>query len=269
MKLKRIFNLPAITAKRSLLLAAATLLCTTASLARADIFGYVDSNGDTHFSTEKIDARYQLFIKGDRSFDSSDLNPAASAPVHSPLFKALTQHPNLKKYEGVLAAAAKEFKVDVALMKAMMAAESGFNPTAVSPKGAIGLMQIMPATAERYGIEGDAKTTIQQKLTDPKTNVRLAARYLRDLNHLFPNQQPLVIASYNAGEGAVQKYKNNVPPYPETRNYVQLVTQFYQFYVPPEERAMTSGTSVSNTSRRVHLTIPGRGNLPAPITAVN
>ncbi len=241
--------------------------CLITPLAHADIYGYVDSNGDTHFSTEKIDTRYQLFIRGDRSFDTSELTAGAPTPLHPSLFKALTQHPNLKKYEALLTAAAKEFKVDVALMKAMMAAESGFNPTAVSPKGAIGLMQIMPATAERYGIEGDAKISIQQKLTDPKTNLRLAARYLRDLNQLFPNQQPLVIASYNAGEGAVQKYRNQVPPYPETRNYVQLVTQFYQFYLPPDVRRMVQNEQSGNSAHRIHLTIPGRANMPSPIAS--
>lgn len=251
--------------------------CALTPLAHADIYGYVDSNGDTHFSTEKIDARYQLFIKGDRSFDSSELMAPASTPLHPALFKVLTQHPNLKKYEPVLVAAAKEFKVDAALMKAMMAAESGFNPAAVSPKGAIGLMQIMPATAERYGVTGDTHVTIQKKLTDPKINMRLAARYLHDLNQLFPNQQPLVIASYNAGEGAVQKYRNQVPPYAETRNYVQLVTQFYHLYdqKKPATGAMHSSTpdarkGSANTDeqapRRIHLTIPGRGNLPQSVS---
>ncbi|NDP60782.1 MAG: transglycosylase SLT domain-containing protein [Oxalobacteraceae bacterium] len=233
--------------------------CLLSSAARADVYGYVDAQGDTHFSTEALDERYQLFIKGDGVFDSSQLTPAAPEPLRTPLFKVLTEHPNLKKFEDVLAAAAAEFKVDLALMKAMMAAESGFNPAAISPKGAIGLMQIMPATAERYGLVGDARKSIQQKLSDPTTNVRLAARYLRELSALFPNQQALVIASYNAGEGAVQKYRNTIPPYPETRNYVRLVTQFYQFYVP-QVPALAVATG------RIHLTIPGRSNMPAPLT---
>lgn len=275
MKHKPISDTVASNARIASGLRAALLLaaCAIAPLAHADIYGYVDSSGDTHFSTEKIDARYQIFIKGDRSFDSSELTVTAPKPLQSVMFKALTQHPNLKKYEALLTAAAKEFKVDAALMKAMMAAESGFNPAAMSPKGAIGLMQIMPATAERYGIEGDAKASIQQKLTDPKTNLRLAARYLRDLNQLFPNQQHLIIASYNAGEGAVQKYRNQVPPYLETRNYVQLVTQFYQFYQPPDLRRMVQNEPTDNSTRRVHLTIPGRANMPPPAaingTAIN
>ena len=252
MKLKPIFN------------AILVATCLLSSVARADVYGYVDAQGDTHFSTDALDDRYQLFIKGDAVFDSSQLTPATPEPVRTPLFKILTEHPNLKKFENILAAAAAEFKVDLALMKAMMAAESGFNPAAVSPKGAIGLMQIMPATAERYGLAGDAHTSIQQKLTDPKTNVRLAARYLRELTALFPDQQALVIASYNAGEGAVQKYRNTIPPYPETRNYVRLVTQFYQFYAP-QVSALAVANEAAGTGR-IHLTIPGRSNMPAPLT---
>ena len=262
------------------------MACLIAPYAQADIFGYVDASGDTHFSTEKLDDRYQLFILGEHSFDSSDLVAAAGAgagagagtvtgtgikPVstHSPLWKALTQHPNLKKYETLLLSVANEYQVDPALMKAMMAAESGFNPQAVSPKGAVGLMQIMPATAERYGVAGDSKISIQQKLADPKTNVRLAARYLRDLNRLFPHQQALVIASYNAGERAVQRYKNAIPPFAETRNYVQLVTQFYQFYAGTSAPVARAKNASDAASRRVHLTIPGRDASSAPTTSFN
>ncbi|MFT5534114.1 MAG: soluble lytic murein transglycosylase-like protein [Burkholderiaceae bacterium] len=257
MKLKPISKL---TLKAALVLAS----CLLSSVAHADVYGYVDAQGDTHFATEALDERYQLFIKGDGVFDSSQLTLAAPEPRRTPLFKVLTEHPSLKKFEAVLASAAAEFNVDLALMKAMMAAESGFNPAAISPKGAIGLMQIMPATAERYGLVGDEKKSIQQKLFDPKTNVRLAARYLRELTALFPDQQALVIASYNAGEGAVQKYRNTIPPYPETRNYVRLVTQFYQFYVP-QVSALAAATEAAGTGR-IHLTIPGRSNLPAPLT---
>ncbi|MBC7501928.1 MAG: lytic transglycosylase domain-containing protein, partial [Herminiimonas sp.] len=193
--------------------------------ARADIFGYIDEAGHAHFSTEKVDARYQLFVRGDQAFDSDDLTaPAPSpAPLATPLSAYLTKHPNLKKYEPLLNQAASDFNLEPALLKAITAAESGFNPLAVSPKGAVGLMQIMPATAERYGVQTDRKKTIEQKLSEPLINIRLGARYLRDLHRMFPNKPELVIASYNAGEGAVQKYKNQIPPYPETRNYVRLV----------------------------------------------
>ena len=252
-------------------LAAAAMVTTVA--AHADVYGYIDAEGVAHFSTAKIDERYQLFVRGDQPFDSAEFTGAASASTlkpatvaknHSPLFQYLTHHPNLKKYEPLLNQAALDFSIEPALLKAIMAAESGFNPVAVSPKGAVGLMQLMPATAERYGLAADARHSLGQKLTDPKTNIRLGARYLRDLRALFPGKPDLVIASYNAGEGAVQKYRNAIPPYPETRNYVQLVTQFYQFYRPAVAEA---GASAGVSGRRVQMTIPGRASMPASTTA--
>ncbi|MBC7513319.1 MAG: lytic transglycosylase domain-containing protein [Herminiimonas sp.] len=240
-----------------------------APAARADVYGYIDADGMAHFSPVKIDERYQLFVRGDQQFDSAQFTATPAAPIaiaagrRSPLFLYLMQHPNLMKYEALLNQAAQDFSLEPALLKAIMAAESGFNPAAVSPKGAVGLMQVMPSTAARYGVAADAKKTIGQKLADPKTNIRLAARYLRDLRQLFPNKPDLVIASYNAGEGAVQKYRNTIPPYPETRNYVQLVMQFYQVYRPPAVVASVP-VPASFGGRRVQMTIPGRGNMPAP-----
>lgn len=251
---------------RSPTLIAALCLGLACSAAHADIYGYIDAEGTGHFSTEKIDARYQLFLRGDQPFDSADLTAAGPSAIKPALLTFLSRHPNLKKFEPLLHQAAKEFSVDLALLKAVMAAESGFNPAAVSPKGAVGLMQVMPATAERYGLKGDQKKSMQQKLSDPKTNIRLGARYLGDLHRMFPNQQQLVLASYNAGEGAVKKYHNRIPPYPETRNYVQIVTQFYQLYKPVSEKKSGGSTPINSSSgtKRIYMTIPGRRNMPAP-----
>jgi len=240
------------------------LLSLMSASTRANIYGYIDEQGAAHFATEKIDSRYQLFLRG-KHFDASESTPIG--PAKPELLRYLSQHPNLKKFEPLLKVASNEFAVEAALLKAVMAAESGFNPGAISPKGAIGLMQVMPATAERYGLQGDKNKTIEQKLSDPETNIRLGARYLRDLHRMFPNQQDLVLASYNAGEGAVQQYKNQVPPYPETRNYVQLVTQIYQLYQPKAatkkpEAGVFSG--FGHNARRLYLTIPGRRNMPSP-----
>ena len=256
---------PATTATRCML---ALAMMATAACAHADVYGYIDAEGTAHFSTVQLDERYQIFVRGDQQFDSATFTaPSAKASVvaanHSPLFQYLVQHPNLKKYERLLDQAAHDFSLEPALLKAIMAAESGFNPTAVSPKGAIGLMQLMPATAERYGLSADPKKSVVQKLTDPKTNIRLGARYLRDLRAMFPGKPDLVIASYNAGEGAVQKYKNTIPPYPETRNYVQLVSQFYQVYRPPIAEIRSTSTV---PGRRVQMTIPGRASMPASVT---
>ncbi|MFC5473967.1 lytic transglycosylase domain-containing protein [Paraherbaspirillum soli] len=248
----------------------ASALAPTA--AHADVYGYIDADGAGHFSTEKLDGRYQLFMRGGAEFDSAQLTPGAAGHqntqrLDSPLFRYLSQHPNLKKYETIVDQAAQEFALEPALLKAVMAAESGFNPAAVSPKGAIGLMQIMPATAERYGLSSDRNKPLEQKLTDPRTNIRLGARYLRDLLKMFPRQQELVIASYNAGEGAVQKYNNQIPPYPETRNYVQLVRQFYQLYQPAFAKSARNSAGNDSGLSRIHMTIPGRRSMPATMPA--
>jgi soluble lytic murein transglycosylase-like protein len=241
------------------LLAGLALACAT-QVARADIYGYIDADGNAHFSAEKLDERYQLFMRGDGAFDSAELTaPAPAAAPQGAIRQYLAQHPNLKKYEPLMTQAAHDYAVELPLLKAVMAAESGFNPGAVSPKGAVGLMQVMPATAERYGLQADRRNSISAKLADPKTNIRLGARYLRDLMRLFPDQMALVLASYNAGEGAVQKYRNRVPPYPETQNYVKLVTQFYQLYKPAPP---ASPVQAGSAGGRIYLTIPGRANLP-------
>lgn len=250
---------------RNSLLALSLSLLSVA--AHADVYGYIDASGDAHFATEKLDQRYQLFARGDQALNAARLTPLSNGQnaAETPLFRYLSQHPNLKKYEKLLNDAANEFNLDPALLKAVMAAESGFNPNAVSPKGAIGLMQVMPATAERFGLQADRKKSVAQKLTDPKTNIRIGARYLRVLRNLYPNQQHLVLASYNAGEGAVQKYNNAIPPYPETRNYVKLVTQFYNLYQPTSYFADNAVFSNRRSdSKRIHMIIPGRRDTSAP-----
>jgi soluble lytic murein transglycosylase-like protein len=110
--------------------------------------------------------------------------------------------------------AAKEHGLPQDLLHAIVSVESAFNPSARSPKGAIGLMQIIPATGKRFGADD---------LTDPQDNLRTGARYLKWLLERFDNSLPLALAAYNAGEGAVQKHDNRIPPYSETRQYVAKV----------------------------------------------
>lgn len=252
-------------------LALSMLLGLAGQSAHADIYGYFDADGNAHFATEALDARYRLMMQGDGDFDSSAIGrdvPAAGLKAgaglrNNPVLRYLAGHPDRRKYENLIERAAAEFDLEPALLNAIMAAESGFNPNAVSPKGAIGLMQILPATAERYGLQADKKRSIAKKLTDPAINIRLAARYLSDLEELFPQRPELVVASYNAGEGAVQKYRNKIPPYPETRNYVQLVSQFYQLYAPgarPQQprgaHSIEAPSDASAKTARVTMVIP-------------
>jgi hypothetical protein len=123
----------------------------------------------------------------------------------------------------------------------------------VSPKGAIGLMQLMPATAERYGVTGDRKIPLEKKLTDPRTNIKTGVRYLRYLIDLFPGRLDLALAAYNAGEGAVQRAGNKVPNYRETQNYVKTVMQLYTLLKPP---SMSPGNLKGRMSGRVRVELP-------------
>ena len=132
-------------------------------------------------------------------------------------------------YDRLIKRTAAANRVDVALVKAVMHVESGFNPNAVSPKGASGLMQLMPATAVRYGVED---------IFDPVQNVQGGVRYLKDLLAMFKDNQRLAIAAYNAGENAVLRYKG-IPPYNETQEYVRKVMTFRKHYTPKEIKAAT------------------------------
>ncbi len=116
-------------------------------------------------------------------------------------------------------AAAAETKVDAGLIKAVISVESGYNPLARSPKGATGLMQLMPETARRYGVKD---------IRDPRENIHGGARYLRDLMVMFGNDIHLVLAAYNAGEEAVMKYGRKIPPFAETVAYVPKVLSRYK-----------------------------------------
>jgi soluble lytic murein transglycosylase-like protein len=126
-------------------------------------------------------------------------------------------------YDPIIAAVARSFGTDVNLLRAIVHVESRFNPNAVSPKGAIGLMQVMPATASRMGL-ADA----ERSLFEPEANLRTGTRYLRLLLNMFEGQPELAVAAYNAGEGAVMKYGREIPPYPETQAYVQNVMAIYR-----------------------------------------
>ena len=121
--------------------------------------------------------------------------------------------------------------VDSALLMAVIDVESGGDPQAVSPKGATGLMQLMPVTGARQGASN---------LFDPRQNIAAGARYLRELMRQF-GELPLALAAYNAGEGAVQKYGGHIPPYAETTSYVPKVIARYGWY----RAAMSSASTVA------------------------
>jgi soluble lytic murein transglycosylase-like protein len=220
--------------------------------ARADIWGYVDETGRAHMASDKLDSRYQLFFKGGKRVGgpASLSAPAEAAAVATPAgladsaadafrnsdkFRRTTAQTNVKKFEPLIEQAAKAHKVDPALVKAVVAVESSFQPDVVSPKGARGLMQVIPDTAERYGVVGDRKQSAEQKLLDPATNLKVGAQHLSMLMGMFASNLELVLAAYNAGEGAVLKYAKKIPPFRETQEYVKLVKQFYAGFSPTKK----------------------------------
>jgi soluble lytic murein transglycosylase-like protein len=129
---------------------------------------------------------------------------------------------------------APQYSVDFRLALAVISVESAFNPTAVSPKKAQGLMQLIPETAERFGVK---------KVYDPAENIKGGLAYLRWLLAFFQGDVPLVLAAYNAGEGAVEKYRG-IPPYAETRNYVKKITGIYKKATHPYESAIVEPSPV-------------------------
>lgn len=203
----------------------------------ADIWGYVDEKGVAHFAAERMDERYEIFFRGGESFDTSrDVKGASDTSnpaVASRVIAFFEISPNYKVVKHHLREASSALHIDYELLQALIATESGFDARAVSPKGAIGLMQVMPATAARYGVAGDKKTSVEKKLSDPRINIKTGTRYLRDLINLFPGQLELALAAYNAGAGAVQRAGNQIPNYKETQNYVKTVMQLYILLKPP------------------------------------
>ena len=216
--------------------------------AHADVWAYIDEKGTAHFAAEPIDARYQLFFRGKPpSGDNGATGTprAVTVPTAQPKLIAWFEvAPGFRSVKHLLREAASTHGVDYELLKALIATESGFDAAAVSPRGAVGLMQVMPATAGRFGVSADRRTSIEQKLADPATNIHAGASYLGYLLRLFPGQLELALAAYNAGEGAVQKAGNRVPDYRETRNYVSTVMQIYALLKPPAALAPARRPSV-------------------------
>lgn len=165
-----------------------------ASPAQAQIASYVDGHGKLIY----INANPRVKAVRQRSANEGFVTPPP-------------------KFRGVVEAAAARNNLDPALVQAVIQTESNWNPFAVSRKGAFGLMQLLPSTAERYGV---------RDVFDPAQNVNGGTRYLRDLLDRFHGDLKKSLAAYNAGEQAVQRY-GGVPRYPETRAYVRKVTKTY------------------------------------------
>jgi soluble lytic murein transglycosylase-like protein len=177
----------------------------------ADIYSFKDERGVVYFTNIKgLDPRYKLLRKeGPSAVPGSGNVARAYMPTQA----------EIDRYQAIIEVAARTYGVEKALVNAVISAESGYNPQAISRTGARGLMQLMPETARRYGVRDSM---------DPTDNIYGGVKYLKDLMTLFRGDLKLVAAAYNAGENAVIRYGRRVPPYTETVAYVPRVLEFYR-----------------------------------------
>jgi soluble lytic murein transglycosylase-like protein len=177
------------------------LLFSAGLSVHADIYRYIDENGVMHFTNTPTSStqKFKLFLR-----EKPKINPRYST----------------KKYDDIIANASRQYDVSFPLLKAIIKAESGFDPRAVSKKGAKGLMQIMPENFKPLGIKDPF---------DPSQNIHAGARYFKQMYDRFKGKLALSLAAYNAGPTAVEHYKT-VPPYEETEAYVERVLKFYYNY---------------------------------------
>ncbi|MDH3282941.1 MAG: lytic transglycosylase domain-containing protein, partial [Gammaproteobacteria bacterium] len=187
--------------------ALAAVLCAPALAAR--IYVYEMPNGGRMITDQvRYDAGFRLL----KTYREQSLTP--SGPVRA-AYRATRSD-----YDDLIRDMAASHRIDTALVKAIIHAESAFDRYAISEKGALGLMQLMPATADRYGVDS---------AFDPHQNVRGGIRYLKDLLQQFDGDTRLAVAGYNAGENAVARF-GDVPPFPETRHYVEKVLALHAAY---------------------------------------
>lgn len=183
----------------------------------ADIYSYTDNDGTVYLSNAPANKHYQVLVaSADEQANDAPLSQAKStvSGFSGMLGRKL-------QYDQIVAEVARIYGMDSALLHAVISVESNYNPKAVSRKGASGLMQLMPAIAKHYGVVD---------MFDPVQNLHGGAKYLRDMLLLFNNDVSLAVAAYNAGETAVVRYGNRIPPFQETRDYVPKVLNFYREY---------------------------------------
>lgn len=209
--------------------AAALALGAAAAPAHAALWGYIDGQGVAHVAKTKLDSRYSLLLDDGETRDGGQpAGPRVHGKTDGPsgMLTWMEFAPEVKSLQHLLKDAAHQTGVDVELLKAVIAVESGFDPRAVSPAGAVGLMQITPETADRYATRGEAQVPAQQRLLDPRTNILTGARMLADLTRRL-GRIDLALAAWNAGEGRVKRAGHRLPDIQETRAHVHMVLELY------------------------------------------
>ena len=200
--------------RNRLIVAAAVALGILSQPALADIFTFKDENGVIHFTNiPSNDKRYRLLRKEENNPAPSTVGARAGASTWLPSDQLI------RRYSPIIDMASTAYGVDKALVHAVISAESGYNQFAISRAGAVGLMQLMPETAKRYGVKN---------ILDPSDNIHGGVRYLRDLLAMFNGSIELAVAAYNAGENAVIRYGHKIPPFAETMGYVPKALGFYR-----------------------------------------
>lgn len=211
------------------------LLLLGQGVARADVWAYVNDKGVAHFAAERVDERYELYFSDEAPEDTTRARGVPMAPTRLHAFFEIS--PDYKAVRHLLREAARTHDIDYELLQALIATESGFDAEAVSPKGAVGLMQLMPATARGYGLADMRRRPVARQLIDARTNIQVGSRHLRRMLDKFPERLDLALAAYNAGLRTVRKAGNQVPPIRETRDYVRTVMTLYTVLKPPAWRA--------------------------------
>ena len=178
--------------------------------AHADIYKYVDKHGRVILTDTPTHTGYKRLVKTWKGWEE------AKSRIALQDFEK-----NRSRFTSTIRQYAERYHLPHSLLHAVITAESAYDPEAVSRAGAVGLMQLMPETARRYGVSNRR---------NPTDNINGGTRYLRDLLLMFNNNVQLALAAYNAGENAVKKYGNKIPPYAETQTYVKKVISYYQEY---------------------------------------
>ncbi|WP_233251925.1 lytic transglycosylase domain-containing protein [Limnohabitans sp. Jir72] len=182
----------------------------------ADSYAYNDvSTGVIHLTDRPLSNDYELLLKSPAELVSGNETKLNQSKMF------LSRGVRRKELEGLVAAASHQSGVQPELLHAVISVESDYDQNAMSSKGALGLMQLMPETARRYGVSNRR---------DPAENLMGGARYLAYLLAIFNQNVKLAVAAYNAGENAVIKYGYQIPPYKETENYVKKVSVLYEQY---------------------------------------